>query len=48
MYIHLNQTSVYVVLNIDVGSYDFTETGVDESRTMASIVQKLLSDGKLF
>ncbi|PIK58041.1 putative epithelial splicing regulatory protein 2 [Apostichopus japonicus] len=35
-------------LNIDVGSYDFTETGVDESRTMASIVQKLLSDGHRF
>lgn len=35
-------------LRIEVGSYNFTETGVDECRTIASIVQKLITDGHRF
>ncbi|XP_071511327.1 LOW QUALITY PROTEIN: epithelial splicing regulatory protein 1-like, partial [Diadema antillarum] len=35
-------------LRIDVGNYNFTETGLDECKTMASIVQRLIADNHLF
>lgn len=35
-------------LKIDVGNFNYTETGLDECRTMASIVTKMISDNHLF
>ncbi|XP_038069597.1 epithelial splicing regulatory protein 1-like isoform X1 [Patiria miniata] len=35
-------------LKIDTGSYNFTETGLDECRAMASIVQRLIHEGHRF
>ncbi|XP_022082225.1 epithelial splicing regulatory protein 1-like isoform X3 [Acanthaster planci] len=35
-------------LKIDTGNYNFTETGLDECRVMASIVQRLIHEGHRF
>ncbi|XP_063971755.1 epithelial splicing regulatory protein 2-like isoform X1 [Lytechinus pictus] len=35
-------------LKIDVGNFNYTETGIDECRTMASIVTKMISDHHRF
>lgn len=44
--ISLTKYSPLSDLKIDVGNFNYTETGLDECRTMASIVTKMISDSK--